>query len=162
MTETDHDHELGEDDHGDEGGVNVKTFKIIMLFVMLACCFTALIPKAVPACGKNETILSLLNCFSAGIFLSMSLVHIAPEAVEIYGVYVAQQDVERAFPLPYVCFFGGYLLVLLIDRVVARMVIDNMAKKQGTEQKEGGERSVPSGNQVGVEMKNFEGGETEN
>ena len=131
MTDHDHDHEIGEDDHGEEGGVDVKTFKIIMLFVMLACCFTALIPKSVPACGKNETILSLLNCFSAGIFLSMSLVHITPEAVEIYAIYTAKQEVERAFPLPYVCFFGGYLLVLLIDRVVDRMLIDKMKEKEG-------------------------------
>ena len=87
---SDHGHDHGSHGSEDSGEMNIVTFKIVLLFVMIACCFTALIPKAVPGCGQNETILSLLNCFSAGIFLSMSLVHIMPEAVEIFGIYTSK------------------------------------------------------------------------
>ena len=71
----------GEDE---EGGIDIDTFKIILLFCMILCVGFGLIPKFSTRCQKSENALSFLNCFSAGIFLSMSHVHMMPEAAEVY------------------------------------------------------------------------------
>ena len=115
-----HDEEHEDNVTGEEDdGIDVDTFKIILLFCMFACVFFGLIPKVWSKCRNSENTLSLLNCFSAGIFLGMSLIHMMPEAAEIYLIWAAKEGIERPFPLPYVMFFVGYLLILAIDRVAA-------------------------------------------
>ena len=117
-----HDHGAHGDEHdeGEDEGIDIDTFKIIMLFCMIVCVAFGLIPKLWGKCRDSENTLSLLNCFSAGIFLGMSLIHMMPEAAHIYEIWAAEEKIERAFPLPYVMFFIGYLLILAIDRVAAR------------------------------------------
>ena len=60
--------------------MDVAAFKWLMLFAMLFCVGFGLIPKIWSKCRDSETTLSLLNCFAAGIFLGMSLIHMMPEA----------------------------------------------------------------------------------
>ena len=58
------------------------------------------------------------------MFLGMALTHMLPDGVMLYATWAKSAGyahVGDAFPLPYVSFFLGYLLVLLIDRVIARM-----------------------------------------
>ena len=43
-----------------------------------------------------------------------------PEAAEIYVEWAAKEKIERAFPLPYVMYFLGYLIILAVDRVAAK------------------------------------------
>ena len=38
----------------------------------------------------------------------------------MYGGWAAFEGIDRAFPLPYVMYFTGYLMILAIDRVIAR------------------------------------------
>ena len=52
----------------DPEGVNVKAFKIWMTILFLVLCVIGIIPKAWPTCSRNENVLSMLNCFSSGIF----------------------------------------------------------------------------------------------
>jgi hypothetical protein len=52
--------------------------------------------------------------------MAMSLIHMMPEAAEIYGAWAKEEGIERPFPLPYVSYFFGYLLILGVDRVAAR------------------------------------------
>ena len=110
-------------DHGshndDEGMDSVSAFKYTMLFVMILCCGLGLIPKGCGACSNSTNTLSMLNCFSAGIFLTMALVHMMPEGAELYDIWAKKNEIERPFPVPYVAFFFGYMLVLSIDRVFA-------------------------------------------
>ena len=108
------------DDHEEEEGMDVDTFKWIMLVAMLLCIGFGLIPKVWSKCRDSENTLSLLNCFSAGLFLGMSLIHMMPEAAEMYTSWAAKEGIERAFPLPFVMYFVGYLLILAIDRVAAK------------------------------------------
>ena len=112
------DHDDDDDDH--EEGLSVNNFKIIMLFCMILCVGLGIVPKFWPVCRDNEHVLSMLNCFSAGIFLGMSLVHMMPEAAEIYMIWAAKEGIEKPFPLPYVGFFMGYMLILGVDRVAAK------------------------------------------
>ena len=91
-----------------------------MLFAMFVVCAFGIVPKVWGACQRSENVLSLLNCFSSGLFLGMSLVHMMPEAVEIYDGWAKHEGIERPFPLPYVGFFVGYVLILAVDRVIAK------------------------------------------
>ena len=119
-----HDHDSHKedehDDHEDDEGIDVDTFKWIMLVCMFLCIGFGVIPKVWGKCRDSENTLSLLNCFSAGLFLGMSLIHMMPEGAEIYGAWAIEEGIERPFPLPYVMYFIGYLLILAIDRVFAR------------------------------------------
>lgn len=123
-TEVHADDDHADDDHakeaGHEEGLTVTGFKIIMLVLMFLCVGLGVIPKLWSKCRKSETTLSLLNCFSAGIFLAMALIHMLPESAEVYEIWAKKEGIERAFPLPYVCFFLGYILILAIDRVAAK------------------------------------------
>ena len=87
---------------------------------MIICVGFGFIPKIWGKCRDSENTLSLLNCFSAGIFLAMSLIHMMPESAEIYLMWAKAEGIEEPFPLPYVMFFVGYLLILAIDRVAAK------------------------------------------
>ena len=114
------------DDHGhghgstEEEGISMDAFKIIIFFAMFFCCGFGILPKVWPTCNKSETALSLLNCFSAGLFLGMAIIHMFPEAVEIYQAWALEEGIERAFPLPYVGFYLGYLIILAVDRVAIK------------------------------------------
>ena len=122
----DHENHAGHNDHEDhadheeEDGMDIDTFKWIMLVAMLLCIGLGLIPKVWSKCRDSENTLSLLNCFSAGLFLGMSLIHMMPEAAEIYTSWAVKEGIERAFPLPFVMYFIGYILILAIDRVAAK------------------------------------------
>jgi zinc transporter 1/2/3 len=129
------------------------SLKIALIFILFVVIYTGLIPAYSKYCRKSAFTLSLMNCFSGGVFLAMALMHILPEAVEIYyetmkadekeSQRLLRRFLEQAatntttsegivdsnlsddkeekpiFPLPYLLFFIGYCLVLLIDRVVA-------------------------------------------
>ena len=110
----------GHDEHKDEHSEDdLETLKIVMMFAMFVCVGFGIIPKIWGKCRDNEQILSYLNCFSAGLFLGMALVHMMPEASEIYLSWAAEEKIEKPFPLPYVMYFVGYVLILSIDRVIA-------------------------------------------
>jgi solute carrier family 39 (zinc transporter), member 1/2/3 len=94
-----------------------------MIFVMTLACSSGLLPLHVPSIAKNRAFLSYLNCLSAGIFLGMALIHMLPESVEIYGEWAEANEIESPFPLPYIMLFLGYMLILLIDRVIMHKII---------------------------------------
>ena len=76
------------DDHGHISvGLNakqVKAFKIVFIFVNFSITYMGLLPKVIPSCRDNETVLSVSNCFSAGIFLAMALMHLIPGSEEAH------------------------------------------------------------------------------
>ena len=96
-------------------------FKIGLLFVMFFEVFLGMIPKACSSSKSQEggtPWLSLLNCFSAGIFLSIALVHTMPETQETWNEYATSLGYKKAFPLPFILFLAGYNIVLLVDGVI--------------------------------------------
>ena len=90
------------------------------MIVFILICFLGIVPKASKSCSKQKNLLSLLNCFSAGIFLAMALLHLLPEGVVLYKGWVETEGIQDPFPLPYMLFLVGFLLVLFVDRVIAR------------------------------------------
>jgi zinc transporter ZupT len=108
---------------------NIKAFKIVMLFVIFLCSLSGVLPKLIPAIARNNTVLSFLNCFSAGIFLGMALFHIIPEGAEQYESWATEKGIERPFPLAFVLIFVGYLIVLAVDRVIAGFLLKLTGKE---------------------------------
>ena len=109
--------------------MDLKTFKIWIIIIMWVCVLAGLLPKLVPAISKNSIVLSFLNCFSGGLFLAVALLHIIPETVEIYEGIVEKEHIEKPFPWHYVLIFLGYLLVLVVDRVIAGWLLKLMGKE---------------------------------
>jgi|688.fasta_scaffold328197_1 zinc transporter ZupT len=130
----DDDHHEDDLDHLDDldehKKFNIKGFKVGMLFAIWLCCMAGILPKLVPAINKNGTVLSFMNCFSAGIFLGMALIHIIPESVEVWHEYGEKKKIERPFPLPFVLIYVGYLIVLSVDRVIAGFLLKLTGKEK--------------------------------
>ena len=90
--------------------------KIICLIFMLGItiCFSFM-PYFINSCKKSNKFLSLSNSFSAGLFLSIGLIHILPESSEML------KNVSD-IPLSYIiCFFhmlSFYLLKKLLLIVI--------------------------------------------
>ena len=99
---------------------SVHAFKIWMTIAMFVVCLCGLVPKIWNRCAANESALGFINCFAAGIFLAMAIIHILPEGVHLYDYWARKEGIKQPFPLPYAAFLGGYLLVLLVDRVFAK------------------------------------------
>ena len=73
-----HSHADGEDHHH-MTDKQVSTFKTIFLIVFILITFVGALPIMIGKCRNSNTILSLMNVFAAGVFLSISLIHILPE-----------------------------------------------------------------------------------
>ena len=103
--------------------------KIAYVFIITLVPYIALIPALSDRCKDNVKTLGVMNAFAGGVFLSMALIHILPESAETYkGIIEDQMNTDqglpagtsqRIFPLPYLVFFLGYAIILLIDRVVS-------------------------------------------
>ena len=51
------DHDDHEDEHDDHHDHDLETFKIIMLFAMIACCAFGIVPKVWGACQRSENVI---------------------------------------------------------------------------------------------------------
>ena len=86
------------------------------VWIFLEALFAGLFPTFSKSCRESPKILGVANSFAAGVFLSIAFIHILPEEVENWANY--NGNPERLFPLPYVLMFCGYLLILIIDKVM--------------------------------------------
>ena len=139
-----HAHDDHDDhDHDEAGLTTIMKLKIAMIVILFCIVYLGLIPAYSKFFRSSKVILSLLNCFAGGVFLAMAFIHILPESAEQYndvmkelaeeenasnttatakaGAHADHEEEHGAhvFPLPYLLFFIGYMMVLLIDRVFA-------------------------------------------
>ena len=63
--------------------------------------------------------MSLLNVFAGGVFLGVALLHVAPEAQEMYRLDAEAHGEDYSTPKVFICLWLGYVLVLFVDRVIA-------------------------------------------
>ena len=113
----------------------LQNIKIGFIFFIWAWAFiSGILPAKIKACKDSQKFLSLASAFSGGVFLSMALIHILPEASSEYtelkcydGEEVCKENPQlcltnlvecTAFPLPYLLVFCGYTLILIIDKVM--------------------------------------------
>lgn len=124
----DHDHDHLHDDHShshDDGHAHhealtasqIKTFKIVFLFVYLLISYLGLLPRVLGSCRRSKAALSFMNCFAAGVFLSIGLIHLIPEGNDQYDGWAAEEMISDPFPLYYTLTFVGILASVLIDKV---------------------------------------------
>ena len=100
------------------------------MILWLCIVFFGLLPLRVKHFRTNQTLLSVSNCFSGGLFLSIGLIHILPEAHEklegkIEAEYIKQG--KEVFPLSYVICLSTFAFILLIDKVIFASNDDNEA-----------------------------------
>jgi zinc transporter ZupT len=75
------------------------------------------------SCKHNPKVLGVANAFTAGVFVAIAFVHILPEQVLAYNEYKQREnpDVDLTdvylFPVPELCLFCGYTLILTVDKV---------------------------------------------
>ena len=94
---------------------NCNTLKGIFIgIIFLEALICGLLPSMNKNCRESPKILGVANAFAGGVFIAIAFVHILPEAADGY----AELEGDDAFPLPYVLFFVGYAIILLIDKVM--------------------------------------------
>lgn len=59
-----------------------------------------------------------MNCFAGGVFLAIGLIHLVPEGSGQFEEWTSEQGIDEAFPLFYTLTFVGYLIALMVDRVI--------------------------------------------
>lgn len=102
-----------------------------MLFFILVAVIGSL-PLRLKAFKTNKVLiiysikklLSYTSSFAGGLFLSVGLLHLLPEAVECFESYFSDQKVE-AFPFAYLIVILSFSLILLIEKVVTDVPHDH-------------------------------------
>ncbi|XP_052776217.1 uncharacterized protein LOC128214033 [Mya arenaria] len=64
---------------------------------------------------RIQRVLSLLNCFSGGVFLATALLALLPEAEEKMSEALEMQELHTDFPFTYLILGGGFLMILMIE-----------------------------------------------
>lgn len=143
---------LEEEDHDDELSASdkslVRNVKIAVMIVLLIAGgfvffpFTRFVNNKKTGCC-NGTFFGMMTSFAAGMLLTLSFIHILPEASAIYSEYKhelheaeeaaeaianaagkrrymeeeehEEEGGEGGFPLPNVIFFIGFMLMLFLD-----------------------------------------------
>jgi solute carrier family 39 (zinc transporter), member 1/2/3 len=108
---------------------SVRNVKIGFFFVFLIVSMAGVLPIKLKSLFKSEAGLSYLNCFSAGLFLAIAAIHLMPEAVHEHQEYAEHHGIERPFPLTFCMMLLGYLLVLLVDKVMAQRFLANKSEE---------------------------------
>jgi zinc transporter ZupT len=86
-----HSHAEGDDHH--HHGISskqVQNIKTIFLILYLLITYLGILPYAISACRTSSKVLSFMNCFAAGVFISIALIHLLPEAAEQWDGWNAE------------------------------------------------------------------------
>ena len=96
----------------------LKATGALLQFVCVV--FFGLLPLRIKHFRTNRTFLSLSNCFSGGLFIAISFVHVLPEAQRSLENLDSSKEAgeEHALPLSYVICLATFSLVLLVDKVL--------------------------------------------
>jgi len=90
---------------------------VFCLFIFIDSVFFGVLPAKWSKIRDSQTVLSVLNSFSAGVFMAIAFMHILPESVGDYEDYCKKEKIARCFPWPYFTVFLGYSMILLLDKV---------------------------------------------
>lgn len=101
----------------------LKVLYIVVLF--LEANLLGLIPVFSKTCTQSPRVMGLANAFSGGVFLAIAMMHILPEQASNYAALMPD-----AFPLPFFLTVCGYVLILLIDRILFNAHLKVVKAKQ--------------------------------
>ena len=89
--------------------------KIIFIIVaLLEAFFMGIIPVKCKYFKESPRVLGIANAFSGGVFIAICLMHIMPEQTENYNDLYE----DSKFPLPFLFLMVGYVLILVLDKVM--------------------------------------------
>ena len=73
---------------------------------------------------SNPKILGVANSFAAGLFMAIAIMHVLPEEITAWEEYCGHP--AKIFPLPELLAFAGYVIILLLDKVLfdAHAILD--------------------------------------
>ncbi|OMJ85455.1 hypothetical protein SteCoe_13215 [Stentor coeruleus] len=92
----------------------ILAIKIIFIFVMFVSAGIAgSIPIFSKTFHKNKKLISTGNCFAAGIFLIVGIVHLLRESQESF-----EEALKEEMPVGFVVALGGYTLILFIENIL--------------------------------------------
>ena len=101
--------------HDSPNAVAYKVMSILILFSFALG--SGVVPLVIPKARNLGLILSLANVFAAGVFLTMGLCHLLPEAVENLGEAYGEEPAEK-YRIGFMICIVGYTLILAVQKVV--------------------------------------------
>ena len=98
----------------------IKLVTMFIMFLMTIICGN--IPIRLKSFKENPKLMSLSSAFAGGLFLSVGLLHILPEAQHSFESYHKETDPESEeeiehFPWSYFILVISFSLILFIDKV---------------------------------------------
>ena len=111
--------------------ISLQNLKVIVLFTLLITTFAfTMIPLALRACLLREhnparrrrmkSAISLLNCFTAGVFIGTCLLDLFPEVLEGVEKFLDEGNIKTNFPVAQSIVLFGFLLLLIVEQSVTR------------------------------------------
>lgn len=101
--------------------MDISLIKLVGASLLWSCIMVfGILPIKIKRFRTNKMLLSLSNCFSGGLFISIGLIHILPEARENLEGKIEKSSNEDTyiFPLSYVISLATFSFILLIDKVI--------------------------------------------
>ena len=88
--------------------------KILFIFAMLISAgATGAVPLYSKSFKQNKCLVSVGNCFAAGIFLLVGLVHLLADSQEAF-----KEALDEDPPYAYIICIIGYTLILFIEKIM--------------------------------------------
>lgn len=111
--------------------ISPQNLKVVILFTLFVATFLCtMLPLGLRAFIQREhnrlrkrnlkNAISLLNCFTAGVFLGTCLLDLLPEVREAVSDVLKQYHIRSEFPLTEVVVLFGFLILLTIEQFVTR------------------------------------------
>lgn len=110
--------EANENPDDDTAVLIAKISFIIVAF--LEALIAGFIPTWVESCRENPKVMGVANSFAAGVFMAIAFMHLTPEMIDEWTELKnpdGEEDV-KIFPLPEMLIFIGYVIILIIDKVL--------------------------------------------
>ena len=67
--------------------------------------------------ARHKLLINLANSFSSGLFLSVGVLHILPEAMGTFKEYLEWKTINSGFPWPFFIALVVYQLVLYLEKI---------------------------------------------
>lgn len=109
--------------------MEIIEYKLFYIAVILAVGLTAgLAPVLTDAKARYERFFSLGNALGGGVFLGAGLIHLLPDAIDNFGTLLGP---GLTYPLASLICAAGFLVVLLIEKVIVGVDEDRFADAIG-------------------------------
>lgn len=110
-------------------GMDIVAYKLVFIAVILVVGLVAgLLPVLAGAQARYERLFSLGNALGGGVFLGAGLIHLLPDAIDNYADLLGP---GLDYPLASLICAAGFLMVLLIEKVIVRGDEDRFAEAAG-------------------------------